>query len=237
MKTEQMDWLTAEPLDLEYKQYTLLAYLQRVRLNFGQKKLYPDLSDLQRRYQHSRTIREAQYQLAEQFRRRVTGVDLRTQTLTYQTEFPDAAPVQELTHLLEYALPKLQGAVSEGQALYEEVEENLRVSPVGIVPLQRREGYLFVYESVQKQVRVYEYELLFFDNDVPPTRQLRMTPLEVHGKSVSTTFEYLKLDLVRRRKHLPNPASYLIESRWPYPLEETLLPVARRKVVRAIAEA
>lgn len=237
MKSRQTDWLTEGPLDFEYKQYALLAYLQQVRQNFGQKRLYPDLSDLQRRYQQSRALQESKQALAARFRHRVTGVDLQSLALTYQPEFTEEAPLQELGQILDYAVPQLQRAVSEGEELYGEVEGNVRVSPVGIVPLQRQEGYLFVYEPIQRQVRVYEYQLLFFNDEVPPCRQLRTTPVEVHGKSVSTTFEYLKLDLVRRRRHLPNPASYLVESRWPYPLEETLLPMAQRKVVRAIAEA
>lgn len=237
MKAKQTDWLTDGPLDFEYKQYVLLAYLQQVKQNFGQKRLYPDLPDLQRRYEQSRALQESKQALSARFRRRVTGIDLRRQALNYQPDFPEEASLQELGHILEYAVPRLQRAVSEGQKLYGEVDENVRVSPVGIVPLQRREGYLFVYEALLRQVRVYEYELLFFNDDVPPSRQLRTTPVEVHGKSLSTTFEHLKLDLVRRRRHLPNPASYLVESRWPYPLEETLLPMAQRKVVRAIAEA
>lgn len=237
MKAKQTDWLTEGPLDFEYRQYALLAYLQTVRQNFGQKRLYPDLSDLQRRYQQSRALQESKQALAARFRRSVTGIDLRSLTLTYQPEFTDEAPLQELSHILEYAVPRLHHAVSEGQELYGEVEENVWVSPIGIMPLQRQEGYVFVYEALQRQVRVYEYQLLFYNDDTPPSRQLRTTPVEVHGKSLSTTFEYLKLDLVRRRRHLPNPASYLVESRWPYPLEETLLPIAQRKVVRAIAEA
>lgn len=237
MKLEQIDWLTDPPLDFEHRQYTLLAYLQAARRNFSQHKLYPDLSDLQRRCQQARTFQATRQALADRFGQRVTGVDLTTCSLTYQSDFSESMPMRELSDILDYAIPRLQGAVLEGEVLCGEIEDDVRVSPIGIVPLQRSEGYLFVHESTQRQVRVYEYQLLFFNDEVPPSRQLRTTPIDVLTKNVSTTFENLKLELVRRRRHLPNPASYLIESRWPYPLEETLLPVARRKVVRAIAEA
>jgi hypothetical protein len=48
------------------------------------------------------------------------------------------------------------------------------------------------------------------------------------------TFENIKLDLVKRYKHLPNPATYLVESKYVLPLEETLLPIAKKKVVEVM---
>ena len=44
------DWVTEGNLDVEYKKYLLLAYLQFVQQNFSQKKLYPPLSELIEHY-------------------------------------------------------------------------------------------------------------------------------------------------------------------------------------------
>jgi hypothetical protein len=237
MKSAQTDWLTEGPLDFEYHQYRLLAYLQHVRRNFGQRKLYPDLSELQRRYRHSRELQAARQALSDRFPRHLTGLDPAARTLTYRPVYSESPAIETLTDVLAYAVPQLQRAVTEGESLYDEIQAHVVVHPIGIMPLQRQAGYLFVYDAAPRRVHVYEYQLLFYSDDTPPRRQLRTTPVEVVGKNLSTTFEHLKLDLIRRRRHLPNPASYLIESRWPYPLEETLLPVARRKVARAIEEA
>jgi hypothetical protein len=50
------------------------------------------------------------------------------------------------------------------------------------------------------------------------------------------TYESIKTELIRHRNTLPNPAVYAIESGLTYPIEETLLPIAKRSLVRYITE-
>jgi len=44
----------------------------------------------------------------------------------------------------------------------------------------------------------------------------------------------MRLKLVQKNRDLPNPATYLINSKYTYPLEETVLPVAKRLLVRYV---
>ena len=118
--------------------------------------------------------------------------------------------------------------------IYAEVEENLQISPIGIVPLDATEGYLFLYEHMLNETRIYQYSVTLFMHDVPPSRGVKTIHLDTVKRSLSMTFEQIKLDLVRKNKALPNPATYVVESRLTYPLEETLLPVAKKKVVKYI---
>jgi len=48
------------------------------------------------------------------------------------------------------------------------------------------------------------------------------------------TYENIKLDLIRQHKNLPNPATFVIMSAFQFPLNETLLPIAKRSFVRFI---
>lgn len=56
-----------------------------------------------------------------------------------------------------------------------------------------------------------------------------------YERSLVSTCEWIKIDLIRNRKELPNPAAYAIETELNFPLEETLLPVAKRSLVRYIS--
>ena len=49
------------------------------------------------------------------------------------------------------------------------------------------------------------------------------------------TYELMKIELIRNRKDLPNPAVYSIETPLTYPIDETLLPVAKRSLVRYLS--
>jgi hypothetical protein len=49
------------------------------------------------------------------------------------------------------------------------------------------------------------------------------------------TYENIKSELIRGKKDLPNPAVYSIETDLTCPVEETLLPIAKRSLVRYIS--
>lgn len=236
MKTLSTDWLTEGLLDVEYKKYLVMAYLQNVQRHFGEQKLYPDLPDLQGHYRRSLALRGQQGRLRNQFRRNLTGLDPATLQLRYEVQQPDDDCATTLGAILDFALPLFERTADAGRLLDAEVEANLMVSPVGLLPLVRTEGYLLVGQPRSRETRVYQYRLTFFDDTQPPRRRMHTTPVETVWRGLTTTYEHLKLDLLRRHRHLPNPATFAVETRQDYPFEETLLPVAKRKIADLLEE-
>lgn len=234
MRTLPNDWLVDGHIDFEYKKYTLLAYLQAVQSNFSQKKLYPDLSDLKNHYEKTLDFRHQKEKLNSQLGRRLLGVDWQQMSLVFDNEIEPDPLLHEIEEIVSFSLPKLRLALNSGQHLADEVEQSIQISPVGIVPLHTHEGYLFVYQQVVKEADVYYYQIRLFDNGIPPERQMFTSYLTTVRKGIGTTFENLKLQLVKSRKDLPNPASYVVECKTPFPLHETLLPIAKRKAVKYI---
>jgi hypothetical protein len=55
-------------------------------------------------------------------------------------------------------------------------------------------------------------------------------------RSMVNTYESLKSELIRNRSDLPNPAVYSIETDLSFPVEETLLPIAKRSLVKFISQ-
>jgi hypothetical protein len=51
------------------------------------------------------------------------------------------------------------------------------------------------------------------------------------------TYENIKYHLIKSRNDLPNPAVYSIETELSYPVDETLLPVAKRVLVKHLSPA
>ncbi len=234
MKKLQKTWITDELLDFEYKKYQLLGYLKHVNDAFQARKLYPELSDLQNHYRESVDLKAQQAQWSGQIRKKLTGIDRQKLQLTYTSEFQELAPLQEVDEILNYAIPQLESTLSKGHELFEKVHQSLSIQPIGIMPLFRKEGYLFVYETINRDLRIYEYQVRLFDTHIPPRRRVETTLIDSRRKNFTTTFESIKLELVRKNTHLPNPASYLVESRMGYPMDETLLPIARQKVAQEV---
>ncbi len=88
-----------------------------------------------------------------------------------------------------------------------------------------------------KTQRVYQYRLSFFEKHDEKYRSIKTTFLDNWQRSISSTYEHIKSELIRQRKDFPNPAVYSIETELSFPVDETLLPVAKRSLVKFISAA
>ncbi|MEA5457519.1 hypothetical protein VB796_00615 [Arcicella sp. LKC2W] len=235
MKTLDKDWLTTGLIDFEYKKYVLLAYLQHVKSNFKNQKLYPDLRDLQYHYEYSKYFKDGIEQMSDLFPKRIRDFNTDDLNIVYESSpQPDNHYITELESIMNYALPRFENAINEGEEIVAEVQDNINVTPIGILPLYKNDGYLLVHEPTISETLVYQYNLTVFEGKNEKLRGVKTFYVETVRKSVSTTFENIKLDLVKKYKHLPNPATYLVESKYILPLEETLLPIAKWKIVEEV---
>ena len=64
---------------------------------------------------------------------------------------------------------------------------------------------------------------------------MRTEYIDSWQRSFTNTYEQIKSELLYRKPDLPNPAVYAIETSLKFPLDETLLPVAKRSLVRYIS--
>lgn len=237
MKTLAPNWLTEGLIDFEYKQYLLLAYLQHVQESFAEQKLYPQLSDLIFHYQNMQTIKSNKKLIYENFPKKVSRADFEQLQLKYEKMVQDDVLMAELEEIMEFALPKIQEALKDGKTIYEYVEENLEIAPVGLTSLRTDEGYMFLYENTTRDTRVYHYQISLFESASEKYRGMHTAYLETIRKSVNVTFETLKVEVIKRYRTMANPATYLVSSKINCPVDETLLPVAKRLLIRHISIA
>jgi hypothetical protein len=234
MKELNKNWLTEGLIDFEYKKYVLLGYLQSVRDNFSEKKLYPSLSDLLFHYKNLLSIKENKKLLRENFPKQISKADFEKLELIYDEIVNDDKVMQEIEDILSFSLPKVQEHLAEGKDLYENIEEKISVSPVGVSPLYPDEGYMLIYIQNNREAQVYEYQMTLFQSADEKYRGIHTQYIESVTKNLFNTFESLKMDLIKKYKKLPNPATFLIDSKVDCPFHETLLPIAKRMLVKHI---
>ena len=126
--------------------------------------------------------------------------------------------------------------MQEGSVIYEYVESKCEISPIGVTPLYAKEGYLFVTQPPEKETTIYRYQMSIFEASQEQLRSLNTEFIDCVEKNTLTTYERIKLDLIRKFKDLPNPAAYLILARMKFPFTETLMPVAKRLFVKHISQ-
>ena len=236
MEKLSKDWLTQGLIDFEYKKYVLMAYLQTVRSSFEKVELYPFLADLVFHYRNLQALKQNKALIRDSFPKELSLEEFKDLELRYREIVEDDNVMSELESIINFALPQIKDSLNEGSFIYEYVESQCEISPIGVTPLYAREGYLFVTVPPEKETSIYRYQMSIFEGSQEQLRSLNTEFIECVEKTPLNTYERLKLDLVRKFKDLPNPAAYLILSRMKFPFLETLMPVAKRLFVKHISK-
>jgi hypothetical protein len=105
------------------------------------------------------------------------------------------------------------------------------------VPLLPYHGYFSLRNGKERTNFIYEYQITIFENKDDKYRGININFIDTWEQSIANTPEAVKLDLIRRNKYMPNPAVYYVQSDITFPLEQTLLPVAKRSLVKYISSA
>jgi hypothetical protein len=237
MKTLSETWFAEGYIDFELKKYTLLAYLQQINGYFSENKLYPPLTDILFHYKNMVAFRDNKKLMQDEFPKRLSEVHVEKLSLLFEQAIDDSEMMKELSEIIDYATEKMQETIASGTAIYDFVETNINITPVGIMPLNNNEGYFILNNCKGNNTLVYQYNLTIFENQDATYRRIKTELIDHQYRGISTTYEHIKMDLIRKKTDLPNPAVFAIETSLRFPVEETLLPVAKRFLVKYISQA
>jgi hypothetical protein len=234
MKALSETWFAEGFIDFELKKYTLLAYLQQINRYFNENKLYPQLTDVIFHYNNLLAFKENKQYLQQQFPKQLTAVNIERLQLLYEQMIADDEMMEELENIMQFALNKMNRTIKEGAEIYDFVEEKLNIMPVGIIPLDIQEGYMLLCDGKFSDTEVYQYRLTIFERHDEKYRGIHTKHISTYTRNLANTYQSIKSDLIRHHRELPNPAVYTIQTELVFPMQETLLPVAKRCLVKYI---
>ncbi|RAI83722.1 hypothetical protein LV83_04199 [Algoriphagus yeomjeoni] len=228
------NWITEGLIDFEYKKYQLLAYLQETNKHFNAMKLYPVLAELIDHYRDLNELKSGKKELTSLFPKTLDSIDFQNGKLNYQSMVNEDGIMKELSMITEFALPKITSKIEEGKTIYDFVEGQLEFEPVGIVPIYNQEGYILMSRDKKQDIHAFRYKssLLHFAGE--KFRSISMWLVGVFQRSLVNTLEKIKMELVREIKELPNPATWRIHSQREFPIEETLVPISKRLLLKSV---
>jgi hypothetical protein len=229
-------WFIEGHIDFELQKYRLLAYLKEVNQYFTQTKLYPQLSDIVFHFNNLVKFRDNKSLMDDSFPQRLDKVQMEQLKLVYKKMVADEEMMDELERIVNYALAKMKPTIDTGAEIYELIEHKLHIAPVGIVPLYKDEGYMLLCAGLQ-EIRAYSYSITILEHKDARYRGINMTYLDTWSKSIANTYSQIKRDIIMQNRALPTPAVYSIETELSVPINETLLPIAKRALVQHIAHA
>ena len=216
-------WLTDGLIDFEYKQYIILDYLQKVEKEFESYRLYPYFSDLIFHYDNAKQLKNKESLTNTQFPSKLIGVDIdnfemKYEILTEEEEFND-----ELELCLDFAIKSIKPSLMLGKTLFDKVKNDISIKHIGLELSDGTSGYFMIDID---RIHVYEYHM--------SNKNMKTKLVRVYPKDLGLTYQSIRLDLVES-SNITLPSVYLVVSEYPYPLEETLLPVTKRLLIREIS--
>jgi len=236
MKSLSKDWITEGLIDVEYKTYLLLAYLSEVKNEFNAQKIYPGFSDLYKHYQSIISVKTGREQMKNAFPKALKSADLESMKLEYTEKIPENDFFQVMDEIIEYSIPAMKSHLEDGKELVELVAKNLNISEVGLSSIYTDEGYFFLCAPPKMEASIYQYSMTKVHLPDGNYRALHVSHLSDIRLGYTNTFESVKSDLIRKSKSDKFLATYLIESEVYVPWEESLLPVAKRRLLEYLTK-
>jgi hypothetical protein len=78
---------------------------------------------------------------------------------------------------------------------------------------------------------------MFFEQSKEPMRGIQTEFVETSERSLTNTYENIKIQLIKKYKSLPIPAVYLVNSKLKFPYAQTLMPIAKRLLIKEISKS
>lgn len=223
--------------DNELSQYYVLGSLQKYYQQLHKNRLYPALSDLFDLGKLLGEIVAQKSQLEKMFPQKGDNTTITESVGLIKKESLLESDMDKVFDFINWAYPKITEAISEGKAIYSFVKQNLKIEEIGILPLYKNEGYFIITNPKQNLFHIYRYEIPFISVDKNSSCAMKVISIktfnlsELRNKSLSL----LKVDLVKEFTDLPNPATYCFETDLDFPFEETILPIAKRRLLKKLA--
>jgi hypothetical protein len=172
MEKLSQNWFIEGKINAELKEYILLAYLQFVDSNFESYKLNPILADLISHYRSLARFKESKNIVQQSFPDVLTEIDAQQFKLVYEKVVADDVLMQEIMNIVNQSIKHIKQALEQGKSVYETLERHIKIEPIGIVPVYKNDGYLFLNSFSTKSTKVYQYHISAFSQNTQDYRSI-----------------------------------------------------------------
>lgn len=233
------NWITEGLMDVEYKQYLLLAYLRDVHQVFENKILYPPFTELIEHHRYLKKIKQNIEQIKERDKE-LKGIDWENKQLVYShVDTNDDVQSDVIEEIIDFSIPKIEEEIQYGKKIFDEIEQKLKYASVGLIPLKKDVGYFFVQDYPTSDFFVYKYELsgiyLQGEEGNVPYKTLKTEYIATYTLSLTQSLTSIKQDIIRQIPDIPNPAVYSFFPNQVASMEYAILPIVKRTLIKIVA--
>lgn len=232
------DWIFQEPIDFEHKKYILLGYLKKMDDFLGQNKIYPAFIEVSLQLASLQTLIKENILLTTN-KKFITYDDevLLKELIAKPAPKLNDSEKDEVDRIIKYSAKKFYEyfSIFKGywQMVYEAISFSIKRNKKFY---DNKYGYIVYSVKTENQIYVWEYTL----SDTEPIADEQNIKLNLiyNGNKKDLTLnqiiENFSLLTEIQRKKAP---VYEFKSEKEYPINETLLPLFKRRLVSHIYQS
>ncbi|NBV14872.1 MAG: hypothetical protein EBS07_12535, partial [Sphingobacteriia bacterium] len=160
------DWLTQGYADSELKQYLLLAFEQKAKQFFSENYLYPVYLESKYHLAELKKLIHLFNRHSKSFPKQIKGIGSDEQSWNFENTIPLDATASCLLEIIDFALPILSQLEKEGSKLEQKIQQDVNIQPAGIIPLYRKEGYMFIHRGEESCCWIYGYRTFIWSGEI-----------------------------------------------------------------------
>jgi hypothetical protein len=230
------EWMLKEPLDFEYNKYTLLDYIQKCEKNFDNLEIYPDFVELSLHLANIQSLNKENTLLLTNKKFESCDDEIMLKDL-YPKKPRELSQEeqQELVKTIQYSNAKLYDTFNMAKSVWSMAFDSVDIS------LKKNKGYLstgmgysFFYSKKENKVYVWEYQIKQ-SRKLPNTNKITIKLIYENSPEDITLSSIIETNssFVNTKKYNALPV-FEIQSRQDLPLEQTIVPIMKRKIISYI---
>jgi hypothetical protein len=230
------DWMFEKPIDREHKEYKLLSYFQKMGDKLDKFELYPGFIELSLHLINLQTLirdRKLIYttKTFSSIDDELLVKDLKIKDIPQMSEQEQ----NEFISILNYSTPRLfeyfNIAKSVWTAVYDSVNLSVKKNKKNSISEQ---GYFYFTSKEQNKILFWEYEIKRAAKKSPESKTI--VKLIYSDKIENLTIPKIisNFSSLENKRALP---VFQMESKGDFPIEETLLPLFKRRLISFINQS
>lgn len=227
-----LDYFLPPIEDKELYQYRILGLLKGYSKQFNKNKLYPSLYKLHQ-IDNLIDMLYIKYQdFNEALFRGLRVSDTDPEKIKVSEDDSRIESDTEAFELIKWVKPQVQATLDEGIAIYEFVYENIIIEAVEPLPYFKENGYFVIpnFQDLKLILAEYNYSVRNINNKT--VKSLQIIPfIQSNLDKYKSPILNTGVRLINEYGILNTPAIYICNTELDLPFKETILPIAKGKLL------
>lgn len=141
-----------------------------------------------------------------------------------------------LFNIIDWSYPQIQELIREGKVIYNFVKQNLLIEHIGKDSKSKNDGIFFINNDMNNTIQVYYFRVPFLWGGINSSVLMKVKLIHNYpaDKVKKESFENIKNNIPKEYSYVFKTNLFKVKCDLDFPFEESILPVAKRRIMKII---